>query len=146
MIFKHKVELYKESFPIHGQFEISSGNELRNKIRASNVSNKPGCYVIYKNSIESHNVIYIGKAGTMKTDGSFKDQGLAGRLCAKQEKMPRPQFFQEIIEKHKISILYFQWFVTFNGQSKILPAKAEADLLQAYFDEYGELPMLNKDI
>lgn len=82
----------------------------------------------------------------MKTDGSFKNQGLSGRLCAKQEGKPRSKFFQEVMDRFAIQTLCFQWFVTFADHTKVLPVKAEADLIQSYYDTYGRLPSLNKDV
>ena len=43
----------------------------------------------------------------------------------------------------KLDALEFEWYVTFEGSSKVLPLKAEADLLQAYFDDFGRLPPWN---
>jgi len=145
-MFKEYVCSLVSKFPIHGTFKILNGRELSNKIRENRVPDKPGVYLIYSESIDPESLLYIGKAGTMKTDGSFKNQGLSGRLCAKQDGKPRPQFFQEVMDQFAIQALYFQWFVTFAEDTKILPAKAEADLIQAYYDTFGRLPLLNKDI
>ena len=69
-MFSQMTEYYKERFPLNDTFEIFSGDELRFRIKASNVPNKPGCYIIYKNNIDPTAVIYIGKSGTMKADGA----------------------------------------------------------------------------
>lgn len=146
MLFDDLLKQYETMFPANGSFDISSGNELRTQIAETRVPNKPGCYLIYSNVIENSKLIYIGKAGTMKNNGVFKDQGLAKRLCAKQDKKSRSQFFQEVIEAYALNSLIFQWFVTFDSKSKIIPAKAESDLLQAYYNSYGKLPLLNVGI
>lgn len=145
-MFEKHIRSINSLFQEHGIFKISNGSELRNIVRESQVPDKPGVYLIYSESVDFKNLLYIGKAGTMKTDGIFKNQGLSGRLCAKQDGKPRPQFFQEVIDEYSIKALYFQWFVTFTKDIKILPAKAEADLIQAYYDTIGRLPLLNKDI
>lgn len=145
-MFKEYIRSLVSDFPIHGAFNISNGSELSNKVREYRVPNKPGVYLIYSESVNPENLLYIGKAGTMKTDGSFKNQGLSGRLCAKQDGKPRPKFFQEVKDQYVIDALCFQWFVTFAEDTKILPAKAEADLLQVYYNTFGHLPLLNKDI
>lgn len=145
-MFDETITSYKLLFPLNGQFSISSGNELRSNIAEHKVPNEPGCYLIYFNAVDTSQLIYIGKAGTIKNDGSFKDQGLAKRLCAKQDGKQRSQFFQELIEQYQVQSLYFQWFVTFDGEVRTLPAKAEADLIQAYYDEFGYLPLLNAGV
>jgi len=145
-MFENYVKSIHGEFPINGTFRISSGSELRSAIRESRVPDTPGIYIIYQDYINPLNVIYIGKAGTMKTDGSFKDQGLSGRLCAKQDGMARAAFFQKKIDELGINNLYFQWFVTFSKQSHIIPAKAEADLLQVYYETCNKLPSWNNSI
>lgn len=42
--------------------------------------------------------------------------------------------------------LFFYWFVTFSDHIHVIPAKAEADVLQMFFDECGRLPHLNKSL
>ena len=37
------------------------------------------------------------------------------------------------------------WFVTFDQHIRVLPAKAQSDLLQAHFDEWGRLPPWNDE-
>ncbi len=54
---------------------------------------------------------------------------------------PRIVYFR-IVLKDGGERVVIQWFVT-NG-TDTLPGTLEAQLLQAYYDRYGELPPLNK--
>ena len=78
---------------------------------------------------------------------TFRPQKLLKRITrGKQRGIPRRRFFPEQIEKLNLKALSFRWFVTFTEKVKIIPAKAEADLLQAYFEEHNNLPLWNKRV
>src|SRR5450755_769192 len=88
-------------------------------------------------------IIYIGKAGTLMRDGSFKEQKLRRRLTNLQGRIRRTVFFRDYIFKRNLAGLMFEWFVTFDGNVRDLPLLAEAKLLQEFFNEHGCLPELN---
>ncbi|MNL32783.1 hypothetical protein D3C87_1546570 [compost metagenome] len=107
------------------------------------VPSLPGVYIICGRMGNGNEVAYIGKAGSLCRDGSFKKQKLKGRLQAKKDSQRnRKEWYQELLQRYEA--LVFHWLVTFDGDVRIVPAKAEADLLQAYFDENGRLPPENK--
>ena len=120
--------------------------DIHTRIMESSVPDKPGVYFICGVERERSRLLQIGKAGTLRNDGSFKNQGLRGRLGAKQGGMSRQKFFQKEISELKLDSLRFYWFVTFDIDRNLLviPAKAEADLLQRYFDGNDHLPDWNK--
>jgi hypothetical protein len=60
--------------------------------------------------------------------------------------MTRQAFVEQEMDKSGWESLVFSWFVTFDASVHVIPAKAEADLLQAYFDENGHLPEWNQSI
>jgi hypothetical protein len=136
------LELEKKSF-ISGNFKLKQGEDIRKILKEENVPNKYGVYIIYNDKNE---IIYIGKAGTVNNDGSFKNQGLKKRLKNRQQKKSRKVFFQEIIEKYNYEFLYFKWFVIYQEDKGIYPFLAEAELLAKYLDIYKRLPLLNRAI
>lgn len=58
-MFQDYVCSLNSKFPIHGTFKIRNGRELSNKVREYRVPDKPGVYLIYKESIDPENLIYI---------------------------------------------------------------------------------------
>jgi excinuclease UvrABC nuclease subunit len=125
-----------------GDFELKQGEDIRKILKEKNVPNEYGIYIIYNDKNE---IIYIGKAGTVNNDGSFKKQGLRKRLKMKQNGMYRHIFFQKIIKENNYKFLKFKWFVTYKNEG-IYPFLAEAELLSRYLDIYKKLPLLNKTV
>ena len=70
---------YKE----HGTFTFEIGNSLSQKTKE--IPRGYGVYIIYANSIDGE-LLYIGKGGTIHTNGDFDKQQLKERLKKKQEK------------------------------------------------------------
>lgn len=96
-----------------------------------------GVYVIYQKS--TGKIIYVGKAGTMSQDGSFKDQDLPKRLVNREKDRSRKDVFgQRVIDYGELIIEY----VILKSKS-LIPGYLEALLLQAYYDEHNELPIDN---
>jgi hypothetical protein len=134
------------NFPNNGSFVLQPGQDVRSQIKEGGVPDEPGIYLICGTKGETARLMYIGKAGTLKKDGSFRDQMLCGRLSAKQEGISRQKFYQEKMAELQLDHLLFYWFVTFNSGIRIIPAKAEADLIQKYFDDNGYLPPWNVSV
>ena len=129
-----------------GSFIFDGTVKLRKLMSSQNVPNELGVYLIYsiKNGLEE--LIYIGKAGSIKTDGSRSEQGLFRRLQNKQDGLDRNQYFSDYIVQNKCEIRVF-WFVTHSEcLHKDLPAFVESCLLQEYYSKYGCLPKLNKSV
>ena len=143
MDFEELVRIASQSFPQNGSFKLLPGQDIHERIRESRVPDKPGVYLICGTERERCRLLQIGKAGTLTNDGSFKNQKLPGRLGAKQGGMSRQKFFQIEMSERQLDSLLFYWFVTFDRKLRIIPAKAEADLLQRYFDDNGHLPAWN---
>lgn len=104
-----------------------------------------GVYII--SAQKTREVVYIGKAGSITQSGHIKKQGLKKRLMAQQvwegKKYRRSRLFKLWIKRLKQPI-EIKWFITLDYDNKIAPAKIEADLLQAYFADNGNLPRWNK--
>lgn len=137
------LDSYKRQFGNHGRFRLSRGQDLRSCIVENSIPNLPAAYLIYGIKKGARELLEIGKSGTVRTDGSFKSQGLAVRLRMKQGKTWRAEYYAAQMTQRKLDALEFEWYVTFDDSAKVLPLKAEADLLQAYFDEEGRLPLWN---
>lgn len=125
---------------------VSPEKQPTDEIEGKEAPNEPGVYVIYAKTNEGMHILQIGKAGILKDGGSFTPQKLKGRLSrGKQrnengERVMRKELFRNEIAKPGVQCLIIYWFVTFGGGVRIIPAKAEADLLQAYFDACNRLP------
>lgn len=95
-----------------------------------------GVYVIRD---ATGDVLYVGKAGSIRTDGSFKRQVIRGRLTAPRGATGNADaYFAEVLERFgpiDITAIGF-------GDCPA-PALIEAVLLQAFLDEFGRLPPLN---
>jgi hypothetical protein len=134
----------------HHMFVFGPKNrDLHKLIRDDKVPNLPGVYYFRGITDISNDVVYIGMSGTypFKKDGKFKGQMLKGRLSNKQEKKIKRQVFfnSKVPDEYREIEIY--WYVTCNkdGINGLLPAKAEADLMQAHFDDNGILPSWNKE-
>ena len=138
---------YEQRFPKSGAFELRRGESLRKRAVAEGLPDEPGVYLIYGRRNEVWELLYIGRSGTLHNDGSFGSQKLLKRITkGKQEGVRRPRFFRERMALLGIEALRFRWFVTFADGNGVIPAKAEADLLQAYLGEHSRLPPWNKSV
>ena len=71
-------------------------------------------------------------------------EDLAARLKAKQDNMPRNRSFANYIKEKSRGGLSFICFVTWEKKSDVLPAVAEAKLIEQFYKKYKKLPELNK--
>ncbi len=148
MTFDKLLSDYRQHFPWNGSFELRRGEKIGIRAKEKGVPDEPGIYLIYGyKGGRSEILLYIGKSGLLHQDGTFGDQKLLKRITkGKQEGIPRRRFFPEQMELLGLEALVFHWFVTFTPNVRVIPAKAEADLFQAYFDENDKLPLWNKEI
>ena len=72
----------------------------------SEIPNTPGVYIIYNSKGE---IVYIGKAGTINQDGTFKKQGLRRRLNNQHHGMRREDYFISKIEEDGIAYIDIKW-------------------------------------
>lgn len=136
---------YLTKFSVSGTFELNFEDTLKQVITSNQVPNKPGVYLIMSvNESGGEEIIYIGKSGTLNNNGSFKPQGISVRLTKKQEGIYRQEFFRQVIKENGYKKLKFNWVVTYNSSSNLIPQKVEGDLIQIYFENKGRLPQYNK--
>jgi hypothetical protein len=126
-----------------GHFFFVKGNNL--KELSAGVPDLPGVYYIIRLSRGKIDLVYIGKSGTIKQNGTFKEQGLKERLNNKQDGMHREVFFNEKCIQENIDALDVYWFVTFDNKNHDLPGFVEGVILQRYFEVHGKLPPWNKE-
>ena len=143
MTAESMIDHARTRFANNGSFSLHPGECIKEVVRREKVPNLPGVYIIFQ-SDDLQRPIYVGKAGTIKTDGSWKIQGIRKRLTMKQSGMYRSKFFSKLMAEKGISSLTFFWFVTYLQNSNIIPALAEMELLQAHYEQFGCLPELNK--
>lgn len=133
---------FRKEFPNeHGTFDLLPGESINVAVREHNVPRMKGVYVIFAGK----EIVYIGKAGTLLRDGSFRNQTLRVRLTRKQDKVSRKIFFETKMEEMNLPALRFEWFVTFDGARTLVPPfLAEAELLAAFYSDFRRLPSWNK--
>jgi len=143
MTWKDALKRAQTRFADNGQFLLRPGESIGRVVSREKVPTGRGVYIIFRGRSRERPV-YIGKAGTIRADGSWKDQGLRKRLRMKQQGESRGKFFRKLMAEKSSAGLKFVWFVTHNRNSKVIPALVEMELLQAHYDSYGCLPELNK--
>jgi hypothetical protein len=137
------IEQARIRFTHNGQFSLLPDESINEVVRREKIPNAAGIYIIFgRDDLECP--LYIGKSGTMKTDGSWSDQLLRKRLTMKQKGKYRSVYFPQLMADNGIAGLTFLWFVTHDSNSRIIPALAEMELVQAHYETYGCLPELNK--
>jgi hypothetical protein len=124
-----------------GHFSFKNGDSLVTV--SKNVSNSQGVYYILRHSRGEVELVYIGKAGTIKEDGSFKKQTLRGRIRNRVKKQSRESFFESKFIDENIDRLEIYWYVTINNKFQDIPGYVEALLLQRYFEMKRKLPPWN---
>lgn len=127
----------------NGHFFFRPGDTLATVSKS--VPNSQGVYYILRLKNEAVDLVYIGKSGTIKQDGHFKEQGLRGRLNNKQEGVKRQEYFDTKMNTEQISALDIYWFVTFDNANRDLPAYVEGIIMQRYYEVHGRPPLWNKD-
>jgi len=97
-----------------------------------------GVYVVRQQGSKS--VLYIGKGGTVRTNGTFKNQDLPGRIRnTKEGSKNANEWFREILDVYGPIIIEYIVLPV-----RTCPAFVEAYLLQAFLNDYGNLPPKNK--
>ena len=124
----------------NSSFSLNINEKLSKKVKEIKLPNSFGIYIIYKNQKSYENIIYIGKAGEIKNNGTSKNQGLLKRLTNVRNNKTANNYFKELFcdDIDKIIIEYFE---TSDG---IIPSFVEASLVQEYFSKFLRLPLLNK--
>lgn len=132
--YSNIVSSYKKTF-----FSFTENDKFSRKVKENKIPNSFGVYILYKNQKSYENIIYIGKAGEFKNDGTSKNQGLSGRLINSRS-ITSNKYFKSLFSK-EINEIILECFET---PDEILPSFVEVSLIQEYFFKFKRLPMLNK--
>ena len=115
-------------------------------------TDKSGVYIIYALKGGQVELIYIGRSGEVKQDGTLfiRKAGLGGlkdRLVnGKQFGEPRRNSWRTQMTKEKIEALDIYWYVTHNDTFVDCPRVLENKILQRHLDIYGRLPRWNNEL
>ncbi len=133
----------------NNHFFFKSTDNLKDRCNAP--TDKSGVYIIYSLKGGHIELIYIGRSGEIKKDGSLfsRKAGLGGikdRLVnGKQFGEPIRNSWRTQMLKEKIEALDIYWYVTHNDNFVDCPRILESKLLQKHFDTYGRLPKWNNE-
>lgn len=134
--YKNIYELFSNSSLILDKSTINFVKEIN-----ANIPNSFGVYIFYKNSKSYENIIYIGKAGEMRTSGDKKSQGLQKRLTNIRDNKSANIYYKDIFAFLNLNELIIEYFET---DEKFIPTFVEACLIQEYYLNNNRLPSLNK--
>ncbi|MGA9543977.1 MAG: hypothetical protein WBQ85_10430 [Candidatus Sulfotelmatobacter sp.] len=145
MSFERLIEMTRARFPNNGRFDLLPAESIIDVLRREKVPNSPRVYAYFQRD-DFERPLYIGKAGTMMTDGSWRRQGISERLYETAPRSDSGLAFRDLMAKDSPTGLTFVWFVTFDQHTKIIPSLIEMELLQAHYDLRGCLPRLNRHV
>jgi hypothetical protein len=115
-------------------------------------ANKSGVYIIYALKGGQIELIYIGRSGELKSDGSLfiRKAGIGGlkdRLVnGKQFGAPRRNSWKQRMLLEGIEVLDVYWYITHSQEFIDCPKVIEKKLLSIHLDIHGRLPRWNNEI
>lgn len=129
----------------HGSFPFASPSETfrsicNNHFRHIKRMDEHGVYIIRQKS--TNQILYVGKGGAINNQGTFKRQDIPGRLTNRKGKISSNEWFKTLLSKKGVLVIEY----LFLDKTPISPAVVEAVLLQAYLNEYGQLPCRNNEL
>jgi hypothetical protein len=104
------------------------------------VDTKPRYGVYLVRAADSQEVVYIGKAGTLTTSGTFKDQDVPGRLKAERGRVSSTEWFARVCQEEGPLTVEYVLATDLNNS----PSYLEATLLQSFLCDNRRLPRLNR--
>lgn len=113
-----------------------------------------GVYLVYDTTNDIHELIYIGRSGKIRDDGSFwiRKGGIYSRIVKGIHKFPEQEkrYARSLAWPHQMKIegimkLRIEWFVTLNDVIHECPDLLERSLRKKYETIYGRLPRWNKE-
>ena len=132
-------------------FLDTDNNNLKEVCNAP--TEKSGVYIVYALEHGKVRLIYIGRSGKLKADGTMfiRKAGLGGlkdRIVNGHHfgKVPRRISWLNQMKKENIDALDVYWYATHNDEYCDCPTVVEHNLLQDHFDIHGELPRWNKKL
>jgi len=95
----------------------------------------------------NNEIIYIGKAGSIKNNGDFRNHTLQKRLIASRGKneegrdITTNDYIKKIVENKEYDKFIIEIYITKNN---VIPAYVECILLNEYYKIHHRLPCINK--
>ena len=114
-------------------------------------NDKSGVYIVYALKGGRIELIYIGRSGEVKKDGTLfiRKAGLGGlrdRLVnGKQFGEPRRNSWKAVMSYEEIEALDIYWYATHCETYIDCPRNIESRLLQKHLEIYGRLPKWNNE-
>ncbi|MBI1815912.1 MAG: hypothetical protein HYR72_13110 [Deltaproteobacteria bacterium] len=147
MAFEEEWQRLRE-IGVHGYFEYAHASERWSKavdghFATVRVPDKYGVYLVRR--VEDSEIIYVGRGGSIDSNGRFKEQAIPGRLKAPRRDrirrcdIPANRWFLDL--RAAEGALRIEYIIL--GKVPKSPALAEALLLQAFLDKHGILPRYN---
>jgi hypothetical protein len=127
--------------------ELFSQNDPNYQYRCLINEHLPNQIGVYLWADSEGNIIYIGKAGTLKTNGNYtthtvRQRNLAPRCRVDGRDVLTADYIRQILEQGEIDSVTIT-ALTFDT-TRIVPAFFEAQLLQEFYSVEGILPRYNK--
>jgi hypothetical protein len=129
-----------------GRFEFHVGDNLPQLIKDAGVPGSPGVYTFERPDGKEPRVMYIGKAGTWdQVKAGFGVQMLRERIRKTHDDVSAQEFLELRMKKKKWKSVFIAWAAIPQELKPRLPAKIEADLAQAFLEEFKNIPEWNKE-
>ncbi|RYC71261.1 hypothetical protein [Spirosoma sordidisoli] len=126
-------------------FDSESGREAFNRTVRQYVGKKFGVYIWVDKATDE--IVYIGMAGKIKTDGTLGDHSIQSRLLASRGKdkitkkdIQTNDYIRELMTQNNINS--FDFYVMYSKAGEP-PAYIEALLLYKYYKKNNRLPRFN---
>ena len=126
-------------------FDQDIGRELYNQTIRQKVGRKQGVYIWIDKDTEE--IVYIGMAGKIKTDGTLGDHSIQNRLLASRGRdkatkkdIQTNDYVKGLMAEYNIKTLDF--YIIYSKQDEP-PAYIEALLLYKYYKQNKRLPKFN---
>jgi hypothetical protein len=117
------------------------GKQYYDNLINLHVQKNYGIYAICNS--DNHQILYIGKGGTIQNDGTFKNQNLHGRLKAPRGTYNNSYlYFQNVMTENTFDSLIF--LVIYSNLNNP-PAYIESISLRHYLNQNNCLPILNNE-
>jgi hypothetical protein len=149
MTINQVIEIVNPLINGNHQFDIDlaemnnqNGSQYYRQIINHNVQGSYGIYLVFDQI--NNEILYIGKGGTLKNDGTFKEQNLNGRLLASRgaQYSTSHEYFKHKMNQNNYQILRF--YIFYSNQN-IPPSYLESILLYNFYNINNCLPILNNE-
>ena len=139
--YEDEIDLLKNTYK-HDSYEYRNPSDSFKTCTSSHFKGvtrqeRYGVYIVRHR--DTQEVLYIGKGGTIDSQGKFKKQNIPTRLKnVKEGNISADKWFRNLLQEKGSLIIEYIFLSTSKS-----PAFVEAALLQAYLNEYHRLPYKN---